>query len=285
MQRAWFAFALWPLAALADEGARQQIEQRLRLTAGMLADSATAQRIVASGHARAAGHLDEGKVHHALAVDLAARGDLAGARRAADEALRHLAAARRLVPDAPARQAAARQRVEQLQVSLDRLIEAWRARAGPAPDDDGDLVAATALMATARGFARDGRHDEASHTLELAQGHVLAGMKRVLHAVTLDYTLRASTPGEEFEHDLGRLAGLLSLVPLALRELGPRADAAALVERYVETSHKLRQQAMDRRSGGDLAQAMADLRNALLYVQRALTTAGLVMPQATGGQP
>ncbi len=264
---------------------RAQLEQRLRLTGALMSDSGTAQRITASGNARAQAHLDEGRVHHAMARDLLAKGDLAGARQAADDALKHLGMARRMVPDAPARQAAARQRFADMDAALERLIAAWRERLDPAAAPDGDLVAALGLIGTARGLAADGRHEDAVFTLGTAEGHVLTGMNRVMHARTIDYTARATTPAEEFELELARHRSLIDLVPLALNDLKPRPDARALIDRYTEASSSLRAQAEQQYRSGDTRQALAHLRNALLYVQRALTSAGLVIPQPTGTTP
>ena len=281
------AFAALTHASAADDeaAARQQLEQRLKLTASMMSDSGTAQRIGSSGNQRATALLDEGRVHHALAVELLAKGDLAGARRAADEALKHLGQARRLVPDAPARQNAAKLRSEQMLASLERLIDAWRQRIGPTEVEDGDLFAAIGLITTARGFTREGRFEEAVWTLAAAEGHVLTGMNRVMHARTLDYTARASTPAEEFQLEMARHRSLTELVPLAVNDLKPRADALALIDRYTEASGQLRQQAQAQFQAGDLPQALAHLRNALMYVQRALTSAGLVVPPSTGSTP
>ena len=46
--------ALSALAADADPAARAQLEQRLKLSASLMADSSTTQRILASGNPRAA---------------------------------------------------------------------------------------------------------------------------------------------------------------------------------------------------------------------------------------
>lgn len=277
--------AVQAAAGAADDGGatRSALEQRLKLVAALMADGPVTQRIVASGHARATAHLDEGRAHHARAVEAVARGDLEAARRDADDALRHLGLARRLVPDTPARTAQARQRTEQMQATLSRLIESWRQRAGPVDAEDGDLVDAASLMETARGFAREQRWEEAVHTLANAEGHVLTGMNRLLHARTLDYTARPATPAEEYQHELARLASLAELVPLAVNDLKPRPEALALIERYAETGAALRSQAVVRAQAGDLAQALQHLRNALMYVQRALATAGLVAPPASAG--
>ncbi|MFO1327735.1 MAG: hypothetical protein U1F56_10290 [Rubrivivax sp.] len=269
------------MAADADP-ARVQLEQRLKLSASMMSDSATAQRIAASGNTRAIAHLDEGRVHHARAVDLLDKGDIPAARAAADEALKHLGLARRLAPDAPARQGVARQRYGEVDASVERLIAAWRQRAGTAAAQDSDLVAALGLVGNARRLAEESRYEDALQALGAAEGHVLAGMNRLLHARTLDYTARAQTPAEEFELELARHRGLMDLVPLAIRDLSPRTDARVLVDRYAEASATLATQAQIQARAGDLPAALANLRNALQYVQRALTSAGLVIPQPTG---
>jgi tetratricopeptide (TPR) repeat protein len=269
--------------AAEDEAARAQLEQKLKLVARLVSDSPSAQRIATSGNAEAVAHLDEGRVHHALAAELLAKGDLAGARKAADHALHHLSMARRSVPDAPARREAARHRHDQLLASVERLVEALRARARDG--DASELTAAIGLISVARQQAQEGRYDEANQALAQAERHVLTGMTRTLAATTLDYTVRTGSPLEEFQNELARHKGLAELVPLAVRDLRPRPDAVALIERYSETSTQLHGQALQQFQAGNIPQALTHLRNATLYVQRALLAAGLVAPQPTGNPP
>lgn len=268
-----------------DDAAQQraQVEQRLRLVASLLSDSRRAQRIVTSGSTEAVAHLDEGRVHHSLAGELLAKGDLAGARKAADEALKHLGMASRHVPDAPARREAARARHEQLLASVERLLESLRGRAGQA--EAADVTAALGLVTVSRQQAQEGRYDEANQSLAQAERHVLAGMNRTLNATTLDYTVRAASPVEEFQIELARHRGLAELIPLAVRDLQPKADAMALIDRYGESRSALYAQALQHFQSGDVVQALAHLRNATLFVQRALLAAGLVAPQPTGTTP
>lgn len=265
---------------------RVQVEQKVRLAGQLLADSPATQRIAGSGNSQARSHLDEGRVHHALATESLARGDLAGARREADEALRKVGLARRLVADVAARHLAARNRYEQLSATIERLVTAWRARVqAQTPADAGDLTAALGLLDAARQLAREGRHEEANQQLLQAQGHVLTGMNRSLHAATLDYTLRPASPSEAFEYELARHGGFAELLPLAIRELAPRGDALALLERYAETSRTLRTQALQQARSGAVELALDHIRNATLYLQRALLAAGLATPPATGNPP
>ena len=286
MNARWVGAALLVAGAAvaATDAERAAVEQRIRLTQKLIADSATAQRIATSGNPAAVGHFDEGRLHQRNAEDLLRRGDVDGARKAVDEALKHVAMARRLVPDGASRQAQAKARYEQAAANLARLVDSWRRHAGAGDADDGDLIAAIGLQQTAMWFAGEQRFDEAVHTLDTAERHVLAGMNRLLGAKTLDYTARASTQAEEYQLELARHQGLIDLLPLALRELKPRADAQALIERYGESSRALRLQAERRFQAGEIQPAIADIRNATLFAQRALGAAGVTTP-VEGGSP
>jgi hypothetical protein len=268
------------------DSTRVQLEQKIRLASTLLSDSPAALRITRSGNQQAAAHLDEGRLHHALAEDLLAQSDLDGARLAVDNALHHLGMARRLVPDASTRQAAALQRHTQYLDSIERLIEAWRSRAGTQPTSDTtDIMAALGLVGNARQLAQNGRYEEANQTLAQTEGLVLAGLNRTLQADTLDYTVRPSSPQEEFQHELARYRGFAELVPLATHELKPRSDALALVDRYNQTGNALQVQALAQLQQGNTRQALVHIRNATLYAQRALRAAGLVTPAVTGFSP
>lgn len=274
-------------ALAADDPARAQLEQRIKLTARLYGDGANSQRIASSGHARAMALLDEGRVHQAQAEQALAAGDLAAARREADEALRHISQARKLVPNATARQAEAQQRYGQRLATLERLLQAWPVPKGadpatpPAGDGLADRQLAVKALAAARSQAAAEQFDEANRQLAEAEGHLLAGMNRLLHQRTIDYTARAATPTDAFYEALARHEGLIELVPVALSELKPGPDATTLVERYSDTSRALRQQAVQRQQRGEVQQAVADLNNALIYVQRALAAAGVALPTPT----
>ncbi len=275
-----------PVQAEDDAALRTQVEQKLRLAATLIADSPTALRIAASGHAEARAHLDEGRVHHALAAELLGRGELAQARKEIDEALKHLGSARRLVPDPAGRQAQLQRRHAELQASTERLVEAWRSRqADLSAQDSADLASANGLLDAARQQAGQGRHEDAIATLSRAEKLLLAGYYRGVQNATLDYTQRAATPAEAWTLALTQYHALADLLPLAVRDLKPGPASLALVERYAAAASALQGQAQQRQQAGDLDQALADLRNAVLQVQRALSTAGLSTPAPTGNSP
>jgi hypothetical protein len=169
--------------------------------------------------------------------------------------------------------------------NLERLIEAWRGHTSPQGYEDGDLTAALGLIGTARYFAEGGRYEESVAVLGTAESHVLSGMKRVLHMREIDYTGRASSPAEELQLELLRQASLADLLPLAVNELKPRAEAQALIERYAQAGKSMRAQALLQQQAGDTAAALLQIRNATLYVQRALQAAGVALPLATESPP
>jgi hypothetical protein len=270
---------------LAIDDPRGQVEQRLRLAARMIADPAMTQRLSTSGNAAAVEHLGQARLQQALAEEALQRNDLASARRAVDEALRYASTARRLVPDGTSHLAAARQRQQQRLATLERLLDSLYGGVAPPEVRDGDVDAALGLMDTARHFAAGGRHDEAAFTLGLAEQHMRTALQRANTAREVDYTQRASTPAQEFKLELQRHDGLVELVPVALRELRPSGAALALVERYGETSRGLREQARQKADGGDLTAALEHIRQASIYVQRALQAAGVSTPRAQGVLP
>lgn len=275
----WFAMLAAAAASAADD-ARTQAEQRLLLVSRLVADSPAAQRIVSSGQTAAVSHLDESKLHLARAQDAFKAGDYALARKAADEALMHLGHARRMVPDAPARQQVLRVRHEQQQAAMERLLDAWRQRAGPTAS--AELVEATSHVGNARQLGQSARYEEALKELAGAQSQLMSGMARLFASREIDYTPRATGPVEQFQLELAQYDAAAELLPLAIAELKPRADALALIERYRVSAAALRAQAQQQMARSENASALASLRSAMQYVQRALTSAGVATPAPTG---
>jgi hypothetical protein len=264
--------------AFAADDAQAQAEQRVRLAARLIADSPAAQRILSSGHAAAISHLDEGRLHLSAAEEALKAGDFARARKSADEALMHLGMARRLVPDAPQRQAALRQRHEQQLAAAERLVEAWRVRAGTSAASDDALLDATGLVGQARRLGEEQRYEDGLQALAATERRLLDGLNRALATREIDYTARAATPEEAWQQEMARHSALAELVPLALRELQPRTDARALIERYLQSAKSLHAQAGRRYEAGDMHAALGLLRDASLHVERALAAAGVVTP-------
>jgi hypothetical protein len=270
-------------AALAADDAKTQAEQRVRLAARLIADSPAAQRIQASGNSAAVSHLDEGRLHLSVAEEAIKAGDFTKARKTADDALQHLGMARRMVPDTPSHQQMLRQRHEQQLASMERLVEAWRVRAGSA--NNSALLDATGLVGQAKRLGDEQRYDDSLRTLSAVEQRLLDGFTRLFASRELDYTPRATNPAEAYHDEMASYSSLSELVPVAVRELSPRADARKLIERYTKSAQALHLQAQQRFEAGDRDGALANLRSAVMYVQRALAAAGVVTPAPTGSPP
>ena len=141
------------------------------------------------------------------------------------------------------------------------------------------------MVEVARGATQQGRHDEALELLDRAQQQVLAGLTRLLHASTLDYTMRPANPAEEFEIELARHRSLVDLLPLALDQLKPGRDASALMARYHAASQTLLAQAIQQYESANLSRALVHLRDATSQLQRALAAAGVATPVPTSNTP
>jgi len=86
-------------------------------------------------------------------------------------------------------------------------------------------------------------------------------------------------------------ARLMRCDPQALLGKGLRANVAgplghpALIERYRQSADALHTQAQRSYARGDTAAALASLRSAALYLQRALAAAGVITPLPTDDKP
>lgn len=288
MKRAMpLAWALAAATSIAADDARTQAEQRIGLVARLVADSPATQRITSSGQSAAISHLDESRLHLARAQDAFRANDYTLARRAADEALMHLGHARRMVPDTPTRQQSLRTRAEQQQEALERLLDAWRARAtASSASGDSDLLDATGLIGNARVLGQNGRHEEALQQLGAAQERLVRGMGRTYASTReIDYTARAATPAEAFHVEMAQYSAMADLLPVAVAQMRPRADALALIERYRQSAATLHTQAQRLHERGEPGAALANLRSAQTYLQRALSAAGVITPLPTDEKP
>ncbi|GIL07029.1 MAG: hypothetical protein AMXMBFR72_03790 [Betaproteobacteria bacterium] len=272
--------ALFVAAASAqDATARRTVEQKLELVRQLVSDSPAARRIAASGNAAAQRHLDEGRRHFERAGEALRAGDIAAAGAAADEALWSFGRARQLVPDDMNRAIAERVRYQQLLQSAERMVPTFRthlAHAGAA--DAPDLAAALELIEQAKTLAAAERIAEANRALLQAERHLLVGLNRTIGDRTLVYRAHFETPALEFDYELERHRSLHDLVPVAIDELKPGEEARAAIRQLVERSRSLRTRAVALAGERRHEDALETVREATALLQRALTTAGLVMP-------
>lgn len=273
------AAALLAAGAAAQDAARRALEHKLDFVRQLVADSPAARRIAASGNADALQLLEDGRRHYARANEALRGGDPAAAERAADEAIWSLGRARQLVPDDLNRTIAARVRYQQLLSSAERMVPAYRTHLSHAGSADApDLAAALELIEQAKSLAAAERHADANRALLQAERHLLVGLNRTIGDRTLVYRAHFETPAAEFDYELQRHRSLRDLVPVAIDELKPGAEARALIGRHVERSESLRAQAEALAGERRHDAALETVRAATAILQQALTAAGLAMP-------
>ncbi|MBI3935889.1 MAG: hypothetical protein HY323_02850 [Betaproteobacteria bacterium] len=270
---------------------RQAVEQKEAFLRRLLGDSPVASRIAKSGNAEAQKFMAAAREHHAKAAALLQGGDAAGADRALNEALWMTGKARQLVPDTMYRLIEQRVRyarlletVESLKASYERHLARLTPRpvGGFAAREQLDRI--TQLVDEARNYANSEQVSESVAVLERAEQVLLVALNRVLGSATIEYSQQFETFVEEFEYEMARNRSYGELIPLALRELKPPPEAARLIQRYVESNIALRGAAQRHAAKKDYHAALASIRDGTGYLQRALASAGLVVPQGMNDQ-
>lgn len=258
------------------------VRQKQAFTNRLLADSPALARIAASGNAEAARLLERARARHEGALAALAAGDHAGANALLNEAIAAIGRARQLVPDAAERSSEEHSRYRRLLSGIDSLRASYRehlTHRGRSPQDDASWIAVSELVDRAKALAAEQRIGEANRLLLRAESAQLDAFGPLLAGKTIDYTPHFGEPAEEFRFELERNRSYGELVPLALAELRPAADARKLVDRYVASGRELERTALRRAADKDYSGALAAIRAATVYLQRALLAAGLAVPR------
>ena len=277
-----------PTARPQPAEAPQSLRQRQALINTLLGDSPAAHRIETSQNAEAKRHYAQAKDLSAQAAAAAAAGEFAQAEKLLNESMWQIGRARQLVPDNIARAIGSRVRYAQLQSSIDSLLASYRRHGERCGRDESakqhfeqDMAQVQAQVDKARDHATAEHMVDAVRALERAEQVLLRGLNRVLGAATLDYAQSFETPAQEYTFELERNRSYRELVPVALDELKPSPDARSLIERYVEQNRLALQDSGRQAERGDHAAALKALLAGTGALQRALSAAGLVMPQET----
>ena len=291
LQSAGAAVAQGPQAAprAAPEVTAQTLEQKAAMLDRVLNASPVAARIANSGNEHARKHFATARELLAHARDLGKDGVLRGADALLNEAIYEVSRAQQLVPDPGSQQAAERARYEQLENSVAALkrtaLIALPATAPKRAESREQVVAhADVLVDQASSLARSNRYIEANKQLEAALMLLLNDASSRLAGHTIVYDVRFADRKEEFDFELERFRSFERLVPLALLEFRPSAEARVLVDRHVAHAAELRQRGEAQLSRDPLA-AIKDVTEGTDALRRALQAAGLQVPQTMGGSP
>ena len=266
----------------------QVVLQKIAMVDKMLNHSPVAARVLNSQNEAARRHFTHARelIEHAQA--LSAGGLLRGADALLNEAIWEISRAQQLVPDPGSQQAGERARFMQLEDSVTALqrtaLIALPATSGrQAESADGVAARANSLVEQAVVLARADRYIEANKQLDQALVLLLKDASARLAGHTIVYDWRFADRREEFEFELERFGSFERLVPLALLEFRPPAEALALIERYVAQARQLRErgEAQVTLNTGAAVKSVVEGTDSL---RRALQAAGLVVPQTLDPQ-
>jgi hypothetical protein len=267
----------------------QMLEQKAAMLDRVLNQSPVAARVAGSGNETARKHFATARELLAHARELTTDGALRGADALLNEAIYEVSRAQQLVPDPGSQQAAERARFEQLENSVAALrrtaLIALPATAPQRKESREQVVAhADVLVDQATSLARSNRYIEANKQLDAALMLLLNDASARLAGHTIVYDVRFADRKEEFDFELERFRSFERLVPLALLEFRPSAEARVLVDRHVAQATELRQRGEAQLSRDPLA-AIKDVTEGTDALRRALQAAGLQVPQTMGGSP
>lgn len=267
----------------------QTIEQKGAMLDRVLNHSPVAARIASSQNEHARKHFATARELLSHARELAADGALRGADGLLNEAIYEVSRAQQLVPDPGSQQAAERARYAQLEDSV-AALRRTALIALPINTPKGSesreqvLARADLLVDQATQLARSNRYLEANRQLDAALLLLLQDASSRLTGHTIVYDVRFADRKEEFDFELERFRSFERLVPLALLEFRPSAEARVLVDRYVAQAGELRQRGESQFAQDPLA-AIKDVTDATDALRRALQAAGLSVPQTMSSTP
>lgn len=258
------------------------VDQKIAMIDKVLNRSPVAARVLKSQNEQARRHFTNARELVSHAQMLIGAGQLRGADALLNEAIWEVSRAQQLVPDPGSQQAGERVRFSQLEdsvMALQRtaLIALPSAGKGQAVSEE-RTVRANALVEQAVALARADRYIEANRLLDQALVLLLRDASIRLAGHTIVYDHRFANRREEFEFELARFRSFERLVPLALLEFRPAAEALALVDRHVAHARELRERA-EAQSGRDALAAIRDVVEGTDALRRALNAAGLVVQQ------
>jgi hypothetical protein len=283
------AMAQAPAGADASVSTQALLDSKVRLVKLLLSQSPAMQRIPQSNNAQAKKMLADAQALFAKATSEAEAGRQASAIKMLDEALRGIVTASRMVPD-PA-QLAAQERARYAGMSeatrtfltLYKGVSAKMAgKGGAAPLDVNGINGA---IGKAESLAAAGNHKEANVVLGDVYKAVVSALNRMLMAETIVYDQKFDTPAEEYNYELSRNKNYEELVPLAIAQLNPPRESAAISESYVQQSRHLRDASRKHAASGDYTNALKTIQDATLHLQRSLRVAGVIVPQTTESKP
>jgi len=209
-----FAWLLVIDASLArDQGAREDIEQKLALTRSYL-DSAIAASITESGSGESRHLLDQAREYFEQANDALRDGHLLAAQDKVNLSLQSFTAAGAAKLKQAAASAHRENQNRSIRAEIDSYVESFRnvsAEKGSAAEAMLDDRRLSQLLTEAERSGGAGDHFGAASALREARQLVVDALIRIRNNETLVYTIEFKTPADEFHYEQERYREYASL--------------------------------------------------------------------------
>jgi cellobiose-specific phosphotransferase system component IIA len=258
--------------------------QKEALVRRVLDESPASKRIAASSNAEAKNAMAEARSLLQKAVALLGSGDVAGAEKLLNDAMRQIGKARQLVPDTVSRTSETRARYAELLTVVDSLRASFekhltRLRAVQSTgNNERAYNKALEDIENAKNYANVEQLRDATRAIASAEHQLLVGLTGMLGTNTLEYKQGFESQAAEYAFELDRNQSYEDLVPAALAEFKPSVDARRLISRYLDSNQTMREAAQQHAAKQNYAAALNSLRSGTQNLQRALGAAGLVVP-------
>lgn len=262
----------------------ESVKQKLSLVDALLTKSPAMARIASGRNQQAQDKAQQARELYQRAQAAMAKGDNAVADGHLNDALRLMSTASQSVPDPKhtlteqrAEYADLVQKIEAFQISLQHFRQQFKhkTQADVAPD----IERIRTMVKAATALENAGDLPGASKILVEAHTISVATLNKMVSGETLVYDLRFSSAADEFRYELERHRSYEELIPIAVNTLHPTGEANRLIDRYFEQSERLKVQAEEEAARGEHKNALIAMREAIDYLQKALQSVGIVVPQ------
>lgn len=260
---------------------REQVERRLISVGALVGQSSGVKQVESSGNADSKARLTKARELHAQARAVLAGGDVDGANKLLNESARTLMEAVRMSSADQVRAGKDRIDYDARRESTRALLDAGQRIAvekGAGPRNAELMKRIEAMIVEADQLAAANKLPEARRLLDQAYGAARAGVNGMRGGETLVRSLNFASKEEEFHYEVDRNDTHRMLVTLLLQDRRGAGSVDAMVERAIDASAKLRQQADAQAQRREFDAGVKSLEESTRELQRAIRAAGVYIP-------
>ncbi len=267
-------------ASAAPQASGQLVQQKLNMLEKMI-EAVPVERPDASQEYRK--HAVEARAHLEKGRAALAAGDEKTAETEINEAIRYVTLARK-AGSAAIRAKEDQAQFKELVTSTESLLAAFKQNLERLPgggakrkDAEASLAEVGTMLDKARKLGKDDKIQAANALLLAAQRALQSGYTQMVGR-EVSHTQTFSSPAEEYRYELARNKGFQGLVPIALQDLKPSAEAKRTVEELVKYNQSAVATAESQYARKQIEDAIHSMRDGTQALERALQATGLVVP-------